>query len=608
MCTRHNCFYLGTLARTPVALVQKSIAMLITDIHDYSRTRPDGMDCRHIRLIFDLFLSSSLDFNSKMHRSRSLAAKGKEILFGQDARESMLTGVEKLTKSVAVTLGPGGRNVLIEQSYGSPKITKDGVTVAKSVEFADRFENLGAQLVRQVASTTNDIAGDGTTTATLLACSIFTEGYRSSSTGANPIDIKRGIDMAVKEVVKSLSSMSKKVASNDDIVNVATISANGDKEIGSLIASAMEKVGPKGVITTQDGRTMKTEVEVQEGMSIDRGFISPHFITDAKSQKCELENCYVLVHQKKISSVNTILPVLNHISGEGKPLLIIADDIDGEALTTLVINKSIGKIRVCAIKAPAFGDEKVNNLQDIAVLTGAELVSEDLGMTLDGDSFKPEWLGKAGRVTVSKDSTVILNGNSNKDAMKERVDLLTNLVNNETSDYRREKIQERVAKLSGGVGIIKVGGASDVEVSEKKDRITDALCATRAAIEEGIVPGGGVALLNASALLDKLLGADLSKEASIGVTIVKNAIRLPIKTIASNAGVEGNVIAERVLALKKPNMGYDARAHQMTDMMKAGIVDPLKVVKSALVDAASVASLMMTTEAAVCDQAETDKK
>mmetsp|Transcript_25083 Transcript_25083/g.39083 ORF Transcript_25083/g.39083 Transcript_25083/m.39083 type:complete len:545 (-) Transcript_25083:87-1721(-) len=544
-----------------------------------------------------------------MYRSRVLSTKGKEIFFGQDARESMLSGVEKLTKSVAVTLGPGGRNVLIEQSYGSPKITKDGVTVAKSVEFADHFENLGAQLVRQVASTTNDVAGDGTTTATLLACSIFTEGYRTSSTGMNTIDIKKGIDLAVKDVVKSLTKMSKKIKSNEDIENVATISANGDKEIGSLIATAMEKVGAKGVITTQDGRTMKTEVEVQEGMSIDRGYISPHFATDAKTQKCELEDCYVLVHQKKISNINSILPVLNYISSEGKPLLIIADDVDGEALSTLVINKTIGKIRVAAIKAPAFGDEKVNNLQDIATLTGAELISEDLGMSLDGDSFKPEWLGKVGRATVSKDSTILLNGNANKEALKERIELLTGLVQNETSDYRKEKIQERIAKLSGGVGIIKVGGASDVEVSEKKDRITDALCATRAAIEEGIVPGGGVALLNASALLDKVLNTPgLPKETALGVKIVKNAIRLPIKTIASNAGVEGNVIAERVLALKNPNMGYDARAHKMTDMLKSGIVDPLKVVKSALVDAASVASLMMTTEAAVCEKVEPDTK
>ena len=544
-----------------------------------------------------------------MHRSQRFAAKGKEIIFGQDAREAMLSGVEKLTKSVAVTLGPGGRNVLIEQSYGSPKITKDGVTVAKAVEFENKFENLGAQLVRQVASTTNDVAGDGTTTATLLACSIFTEGFRSSATGANPIDIKRGIDMAVKHVIKSLSSMRKEVSSNADIKNVATISANGDKEIGGLIADAMAKIGPKGVITTQDGRTMKTEVEVQEGMSIDRGYISPHFITDQKSQKCELEDCYVLVHQKKISSVNSLLPVLNHVSSKGKPLLIVADDVDGEALTTLVINKSLGKIRAVAIKAPAFGDDKVNNLQDIATMTGAELISDDLGMTLDADSFKPEWLGKAGRVTVTKESTVLLKGKANKDALKERIELLSSLLKTETSDYRREKIQERIAKLAGGVGVIRVGGASDVEVNEKKDRIQDALCATRAAIEEGIVPGGGVALLNASAHLDKLLETpSLPKETVIGIQIVKNAIRLPIKTIASNAGDEGNVIAERVLAQKKQTVGYDARKHEMTDMLKAGIVDPLKVVKSALTDAASVASLMMTTEAAVCDMPEPESK
>ena len=550
-------------------------------------------------------LCSSWSSLFTMQRSKYLAAKGKEIFFGQDARESMLAGVEKLTKSVAVTLGPGGRNVLIEQSYGSPKITKDGVTVAKSVELVNRFENLGAQLVRQVASTTNDVAGDGTTTATLLACSIFTEGYRCSSTGANPIDIKRGIDMAVKDVIKSLSSMRKEITSNADIQNVATISANGDKEIGSLIAEAMAKIGPKGIITTQDGRTMKTEVEVQEGMSIDRGYISPHFVTDQKSQKCDLEDCFVLVHQKKISNVNTLLPVLNYISSKGKPLLIVADDIDGEALTTLVINKSLGKIRVAAIKAPAFGDDKVNNMQDIAIMTGAELISEDLGMSLDADSFKDEWLGKAGRITVSKDTTVILNGKGSKESMKERVDLLSSLLKQESSDYRREKIQERIAKLSGGVGVIRVGGASDVEVGEKKDRIQDALCATRAAIEEGIVPGGGVALMNASARLGRLLSdKSLPKETLIGIQIVKSAIRLPLKTIASNAGDEGNVIAERVLAQNKPSIGYDARKHELTDMLKAGIVDPLKVVKSALTDAASVASLMLTTEAAVCEQTD----
>ena len=401
--------------------------------------------------------------------------------------------------------------------------------------------------------------------------------------------------------------MAKKIASNDDIRSVATISANGDKEMGSLISDAMEKIGPTGVITTQDGRTMKTEVEVQEGMSIDRGYISPHFVTDPKTQKCEFEDCLVLVHQKKITSINTLLPVLNHTVSSGKPLLIVSDDVDGEALTTLVINKSVGKLRVCAVKAPAFGDEKVSCMEDIAIMTGAEFISDDLGHVLDTDSFKPTCLGKVKTLTVSKDNTVLLEGGGKKTAIKERIDLLKGLLENETGEYKREKLQNRLAKLSGGVAVIKVGGASDIEVAEKKDRFTDALCATRAAVEEGVVPGGGVALLRATTKLDELLkNKTLDEEGRIGIRIVRSAIRMPTKTIASNAGVEGNVIVERILETKTPTIGYDAVTHSMKDMMTSGIVDPLKVVKCALVDAASVSSLMMTTEAAVC--AEEEKK
>ena len=399
--------------------------------------------------------------------------------------------------------------------------------------------------------------------------------------------------------------MAKAITSNADIRSVATISANGDNQIGNLIADAMAKIGPTGVITTQDGRTMQTEVDVQEGMSIDKGYISPHFVTESKTQKCELEDCFVLVHQKKISNLNTLLPVLNHVASAGKPLLIVAEDVDGEALTTLVINKSVGKLKVCAVKAPAFGDEKVNYLQDIAIMTGAELISEDLGLSLDAESFKPAWLGKVSRVSATKDNTVLLGGGGAKDAVQDRVELLKSLLEVETSEYKKEKIQSRLAKLSGGVAVIHVGGASDMEVSEKKDRITDALCATRAAVEEGIVPGGGVALLRAVPKLEAMLkNKKLAEESRIGIQIVRNAIRLPTKVIASNAGVEGTVVVERVLEQKTPTMGYDAVSHTMKDMMAAGIVDPLKVVKSALVDAASVSSLMMTTEAAVCDASE----
>nr|CCC51599.1 putative chaperonin HSP60, mitochondrial precursor [Trypanosoma vivax Y486] len=527
----------------------------------------------------------------------------KDIRFGTEARQSMLKGVQRTVDAVATTLGPKGRNVIIEQSYGAPKITKDGVTVAKSIEFKDPYENMGAQLVRQVCNKTNDLAGDGTTTSAVLVASIFSEGIKSIATGTNPIDMKRGMDRAVDVILKSIESQSRKVANTENIVQVATISANGDVELGKMIGEAMEKVGKDGVITTQDGKTMTTELEVVEGMSVDRGYISPYFVTDAKTQKAELEDAFVLVSAKKVNNIHTILPVLNHVVRSGRPLLIIADDVESEALTTMIFNKLQGKLKIACVKAPGFGDNKAAMLQDIAIFSGARVVGEEGScVELDAENFDATILGSVKKATITKDDTVLLNGGGDAAHVKERVELLRSLVEQETSDYNREKLQERLAKLSGGVAVIRVGGASEVEVNEKKDRITDALCSTRAAVQEGIVPGGGAALLRASKALDGLLAdQSLTADQRTGVQIIRNAVRLPAHRIVANAGREGAVVVEKVLESTDTSLGYDAQHDRYVNMFDAGIIDPARVVRVALTDAASVASLMMTAEAAVVD-------
>lgn len=530
------------------------------------------------------------------------ATAGKDVRFGTEARQMMLKGVERTVAAVATTLGPKGRNVIIEQAYGAPKITKDGVTVAKAIEFKDPFENMGAQLVRQVCNKTNDLAGDGTTTSAVLVASIFSEGLKCIATGTNPIDMKRGIDKAVTVVLESLSEQTRAVKGSADIVQVATISANGDTEIGSLIGRAMEKVGKDGVITTQDGKTLTTELELVEGMSIDRGYVSPYFITDAKSQKVEFDDAFVLVSSKKISTIHSILPTLNHIARSGRPLVIIADDVESEALTTMIFNKLQGKLKIACVKAPGFGDNKAAMLQDIAIFTGAQVVGDENGVTLDNEEFNASILGHAKKITIAKDDTIILNGGGDATAVKERVDLLREFIANETSDYNREKLQERLAKLSGGVAVVKVGGGSEVEVGEKKDRITDALCATRAAVQEGIVAGGGCALLRASQKLEALSkDSTLTSDQRTGVQIVRNAIRLPAHRIAANAGKEGAVIIEKVMEKNDLAYGYDAQTDKYVNMFEAGIIDPTRVVRVAVTDAASVAGLMMTAEAAIVD-------
>jgi chaperonin GroEL len=534
---------------------------------------------------------------------------GKDVRFGDKARRSMQKGVTRAVAAVATTLGPKGRNVIIEQAYGAPKITKDGVTVAKAIEFKDAFENMGAQLVRQVCNKTNDLAGDGTTTSAVLVDSIFAEGLKSIAQGTNPIDMKRGMDRAVDVILKSVAKQSRPIKGSADIVQVATISANGDEEIGKMIGQAMDKVGRDGVITAQDGKTMATELEIVEGMSVDRGYISPYFVTDAKAQKAELEDAVVLVSAKKIQNIHTLLPALNHVVRSGRPLLIIADDVESEALTTLIFNKLQGKLKVCCVKAPGFGDNKTAMLQDMALFTGSQLVGDEgTGLELDAENFDPAILGSAKKVTVGKDDTVMLNGGGDAAAVQERVDLLRGLIENETSDYNRDKLKERLAKLSGGVAVIKVGGGSEVEVNEKKDRVVDAVCATRAAVQEGIVVGGGTALLRASKSLDKLLENEhLTRDQRTGVSIVRNAIRLPAMKIAANAGKEGAVIVEKVLENADEAVGYDAQNDKYVNMFEAGIIDPTRVVHVAITDATSVAGLMMTAEAAIVE-ARPEKK
>ena len=489
--------------------------------------------------------------------------------------------------------------MVIEQSFGAPKITKDGVTVAKNIDFADKLENMGAQLVRSVANKTNDIAGDGTTTATVLTRAIYTEGCKSVAAGMNPMDLYRGIDKAVKHVVADLEQTSEKITEPEKIAQVATISANNDRQVGDMISQAMQKVGPEGVITVQDGNTLEDELEVVEGMKFDRGYISPYFVTDNKTQKCELENPLILFFEKKISTLQSILPILEGAMKSQQPLLIISEDVDSEALATLVVNKLRGGIKVCAVKAPGFGDNRKANLQDMAILADGQVISEDVGIKLEQASM--DMLGTAKSVTISKDETIILNGAGSSDSIAERCELLRDSIEGTSSQYEKEKLQERLAKLSGGVAVIKVGGASEVEVSEKKDRVTDALNATRAAVEEGIVPGGGSALLHASKTLDAAMESEPNHDQKLGMGIIQRAIRVPARTIADNAGVEGSVVVGKLLEESNTRMGYDAFADEYGDMIAKGILDPTKVVRTALIDASSRAGIMTTAECIITD-------
>jgi len=523
-------------------------------------------------------------------------SSGKDIKFGAECRALMLRGVEQLAAAVEVTLGPKGRNVILDQPFGAPKITKDGVTVAKHVEFKDRHINLGAQLVKGVASNTNDIAGDGTTTATVLTKAIFSEGCKSVAAGMNPMDLWRGINFAVDRVVEELKRLSRPITTAEEISQVATISANGDKVIGDLIASAMEKVGKEGVITVQDGKTLKDELEIIEGMKFNQGFISRYFITEVKDQKCELEDPLILVCDGKISNIHSLVPILEAVHGQRRKLLIIAESVEGDALAALIVNKLRG-FQVCAVKAPGFGDSRKVQLQDIAVITGAQVLSEELGIKLENSDIS--MLGTAKKVTISSEDTIILDGAGEKSAIQERVELIREAISRATTEYDKTQLQERLAKISGGVGVIRVGGASEVEVGEKKDRIVDALNATRAAVEEGIVPGGGTALLYSTRILKGIKMANFDQD--IGVKIVRDALLVPCKTIANNAGVDGSVVIGKLMSKKDTENGYNAQTGRYENMIKAGIIDPTKVVRTALVDAASVASLMTTTEAMVVD-------
>ena len=525
----------------------------------------------------------------------------KDVRFSSDARDRMLRGVDILNNAVKVTLGPKGRNVVLDKSYGAPRITKDGVTVAKEIELEDKFENMGAQMVREVASKTSDNAGDGTTTATVLTASIMKEGLKLVAAGMNPMDLKRGIDIAAAAVVKDVERRSKKVKSSEEIAQVATISANGDKEVGKMIADAMQKVGNEGVITVEEAKTANTELEVVEGMQFDRGYLSPYFVTNAEKMVAELEDAYILIHEKKLSSLQPMLPILEAIVQAGKPLLIVAEDIEGEALATLVVNKLRGGLKVAAVKAPGFGDRRKAMLEDIAVLTAGTMIAEDLGIKLENVTL--QMLGKAKRVRIEKENTTIIDGAGKKSDIEGRIAQIKAQIEETTSDYDKEKLQERLAKLAGGVAVIRVGGSTEVEVKEKKDRVDDAMHATKAAVEEGIVPGGGVALLRAKAAIGKL--SDDNADIQAGINIVLRALEAPIRQIAENSGVEGSIVVGKVLENKSQTYGFDAQTEQYVDMLNAGIVDPAKVVRVALQDAASVAGLMITTEAMV---AETPKK
>jgi chaperonin GroEL len=525
----------------------------------------------------------------------------KDVRFSSDARDRLLRGVDILNNAVKVTLGPKGRNVVLAKSYGAPRITKDGVTVAKEIELEDKFENMGAQMVREVASKTSDNAGDGTTTATVLTASIMKEGLKLVAAGMNPMDLKRGIDLAAAAVVKDIERRAKKVQSSEEIAQVGTISANGDKTVGKMIADAMKKVGNEGVITVEEAKTAVTELDVVEGMEFDRGYLSPYFITNAEKMIAELEEPYILIHEKKLSSLQPMLPILEAVVQGGKPLLIIAEDIEGEALATLVVNKLRGGLKVAAVKAPGFGDRRKAMLEDIAVLTAGTMIAEDLGIKLENVTLP--MLGKAKRVRIEKENTTIIDGAGSKKDIEGRIAQIKAQIEETTSDYDKEKLQERLAKLAGGVAVIRVGGSTEVEVKEKKDRVDDAMHATKAAVEEGIVPGGGVALLRAKAAIGKL--SDPNGDIQAGINIVLRALEAPIRQIAENSGVEGSIVVGKVLENKSQSYGFDAQTEQYVDMLNAGIVDPAKVVRVALQDAASIAGLMITTEAMV---AETPKK
>ena len=522
----------------------------------------------------------------------------KEVRFSGDARDKMLRGVDILANAVRVTLGPKGRNVVLDKSFGAPRITKDGVTVAKEIELEDKFENMGAQMVREVASKTNDNAGDGTTTATVLAHAIVREGAKYVAAGMNPMDLKRGVDIAVTEAVKAIEKSAKKVKDSAEVAQVGTISSNGDTSIGKMIAEAMQKVGNEGVITVEEAKSLETELDVVEGMQFDRGYLSPYFITNAEKMVAELEDPYILIHEKKLSSLQAMLPVLEAVVQTGKPLLIVAEDVEGEALATLVVNKLRGGLKVAAVKAPGFGDRRKAMLEDIAVLTAGEMIAEDLGIKLENVTL--QMLGRAKKVRIEKENTTIIDGAGKKQHIQARVGQIKAQIEETTSDYDREKLQERLAKLAGGVAVIRVGGATEVEVKEKKDRVDDALNATRAAVEEGVVPGGGVALLRAKRAVGALKNEN--EDVQAGINIVLKALELPIRQIAENAGVEGSIVVGRINDSKSQTYGFDAQSEKYVDMIEAGIIDPAKVVRHALQDAASVASLLITTEAMVADR------
>ncbi len=522
----------------------------------------------------------------------------KEVKFHTDARERMLRGVDVLANAVKVTLGPKGRNVVIDKSFGAPRITKDGVSVAKEIELEDKFENMGAQMLREVASKTNDLAGDGTTTATVLAQAIVKEGAKAVASGMNPMDLKRGIDLAVDAVVKELKNNARKITSNSEIAQVGTISANGDSEIGRYLAEAMEKVGNEGVITVEEAKTAETELEVVEGMQFDRGYLSPYFVTNQDKMRVELEDPYILIHEKKLSNLQAMLPVLEAVVQSGKPLLIIAEDVEGEALATLVVNKLRGGLKIAAVKAPGFGDRRKAMLEDIAILTGGTVISEDLGIKLENVTLN--MLGRAKKVAIEKENTTIIDGVGSKAEIDGRVAQIRAQIEETTSDYDREKLQERLAKLAGGVAVIRVGGSTEVEVKEKKDRVDDALHATRAAVEEGILPGGGVALLRAVKALDNL--ATANQDQKVGVEIIRRAIEAPVRQIAENAGAEGSVIVGKLREKAEFSYGWNAQTGEYGDLYAQGVIDPAKVVRTALQDAASVAGLLVTTEAMIAEK------
>jgi len=524
----------------------------------------------------------------------------KDVKFSTDARARMLRGVDILADAVKVTLGPKGRNVVLDKSFGAPRISKDGVTVAKEIELSDKFENMGAQMLREVASKTSDIAGDGTTTATVLAQAIVREGVKSVAAGMNPMDLKRGIDMAVEAVVADLKSRTRKISSNTEIAQIGTISANGDREIGEMLARAMEKVGNEGVITIEEAKSLETELEVVEGMQFDRGYLSPYFVTNAEKMQVELEDPYILLHEKKLGNLQALLPVLEAVVQSGRPLLIVAEDVEGEALATLVVNKLRGGLRVAAVKAPGFGDRRKAMLEDMAVVTGGQVVSEDLGIKLEGVTL--DMLGRAKKVAITKDDTTIVDGGGSKDSIASRCNQIRQQIEETTSDYDREKLQERLAKLAGGVAVIRVGGVTEIEVKERKDRVDDAMHATRAAVEEGVVPGGGVALLHAIRALDKVTPAN--DDQKVGVEIVRRALQAPVRQIAVNAGTDGSIVVGKLLEATDPNWGFDAQTGEYGDLIARGIIDPTKVVRTALQDAASVAGLLVTTEAMIAERPE----